>query len=77
MIIAPCASGRDGSRISARLRWICMPARAPWLRMMATPATADSSTSASVGHRPIRPPTWMNSAISMIGTTRNMAISRM
>ena len=63
--------------MAPRLRWISRPARAPWLRMIVTPATADSSTSASVAQRPIRPPTWMNSAISMIGTTRNMAISRM
>ena len=39
--------------------------------------TAVSSTISSVGHRPINPPTVMNSAISISGTARKPANSHM
>jgi hypothetical protein len=43
----------------------------PWLRTSQVPAKAVRITIPSVGQRPIRPPTWMKSAISMSGTARN------
>ena len=67
----PWARGRDGSRISARLRCARIQAWVPWLRITATPAAAASTTRPSVAQTPIQPPTWMNSAISTIGSNAN------
>ena len=75
--IIPWASGRDGSRSCARLRCASCQAPTPWLRITTTPSTADSTTSASVAPSPIMPPTWMNSAISMIGRAANSQNSHM
>src|SRR3546814_346020 len=60
-------AGESPRSSAARAVWSVLR---PWARTSAVQAIAVISTASNVGPSPIRPPTWMKSAISITGTAR-------